>query len=86
MIMEPSVTIPVPEELTAEEIYFYLLHNPEGRQKLFKLAEGIRFSQWDSVFVKHPSVPYPFLFTPTLVDGNFVAGINTRLDVLLSCN
>ena len=86
MIMEPGVIIPVPEELTAEEIYFYLLHSPDGRRKLFKLSEEKRFSSWDSVFVNHPSIPYPFLFTPSFADENLVAEINARLDALLSSN
>ena len=83
MQLDPYVLILVPNELTTEEVYFYLVNTPEGREEIFRNVEERRFSSWESVFVIHPSIPYPFLFTPFLSDETFVIEINARLDVLL---
>ena len=83
MQLDPYIVIPVPGELTAEEVYFYLVNTPQGRRRLFEMVEEKRFSTWESVFVIHQSIPYPFLFTPFMTDKIFITQINARLDVLL---
>ena len=80
---EPYIIIPVPEELTAKEVYLYLVNTPQGRRKLLEMVDEKRFSTWESVFVIHRSIPYPFLFTPFMTDKIFVTQINARLNVLL---
>ena len=86
MMMNPYVLIPIPEDLTTEEVYLYLLNTPEARHKIFELAEEARFLATDSVFVDHASLPHPLYFTAHLTDQDLVVQINSDYDTLLVHN